>query len=377
MNPSDSAPVRIRSARLEDLPQLTALEQRCFSEDRLARRQFRHLLTKGNSAVLVAEADGRILGNTVLLFSRTTANSRLYSIAIDPEMRGRGIARRLVEAAETETWKRERSWIRLEIRKDNLPSINLFQSLGYRRFGEYGNYYADHMDAWRFEKQLDLRLKPELARVPFYEQTLDFTCGPACLIMAMQTLDKDLIPDRMLELRLWREATTIFMTSGHGGCGPYGLALAARRRGFGVEIFVSAPGVQMSETVRNEEKKEVMALVQADMEAQIAERGIPLYFQSVDLDLLEQKFRAGFVPLVLISSWWLYREISPHWVVITGFDEHFVYLHDPYIDVEMGETPADSINMPIGRELFVRMCRYGRKGLQALVLIASPNNNAI
>lgn len=368
--------VLIRPARLDDLPQLTALEQCSFSEDRLTRRQFRHMLTKGNSALLVAEGEGRLLGYTLLLFSQATANSRLYSIAVAPEARGRGIAKQLVEAAEAETWNRERSWIRLEIRKDNLPSINLFQSLGYRRFGEYGNYYADHMDAWRFEKQLDLHLKPELARVPFYEQTLEFTCGPACLIMAMQALDKGLVPDRMLELRLWREATTIFMTSGHGGCGPYGLALAAHRRGFRVEIIVSDPGVQMTETVRNEEKKEVMALVQADMEAEIAQRGIPLNFQAVDLELLERKFRAGFVPLVLISSWWIYREISPHWVVITGFDDHFVYLHDPFIDVEMGETPADSINMPIGRELFVRMCRYGKKGLQALVLIASPNNHS-
>jgi len=375
LNPSEPDPATgpdtliIRPARLDDLSQLTALEQCSFRDDRLTRRQFRHLISRGNSAVLVAESGGHILGNTLLLFSRATANSRLYSIAVAPEARGRGIAKRLVEAAEAETWRRERAWIRLEIRKDNQASINLFQSLGYRRFGEYGDYYADHMDAWRFEKRLDQRLSPELARVPFYRQTLDFTCGPACLIMAMQTLDKGLVPGRMLELRLWREATTIFMTSGHGGCGPYGLALAAHRRGFRVEIIVSDPGLQMLETVRNEEKKEVMALVQADMEAEIAQLGIPLQFQPIDLELLERKFRAGFVPLVLISAWWLYREIAPHWVVITGFDDHFVYLHNPFVDTDQGEAPADSINMPFGRELFLRMCRYGRKGLQATVLI--------
>jgi hypothetical protein len=51
-------------------------------------------------------------------------------------------------------------------------------------------------------------------------------------MMAMKALDPAMELNRTLELRLWREATTIFMTSGHGGCGPYGLALSAYRRGF-------------------------------------------------------------------------------------------------------------------------------------------------
>ena len=47
------------------------------------------------------------------------------------------------------------------------------------------------------------------------------------LARKLLTLDPGLTLDRTLELRVWREATTIFMTSGHGGCGPDGLALAA------------------------------------------------------------------------------------------------------------------------------------------------------
>ena len=80
------------------------------------------------------------------------------------------------------------------------------------------------MEALRYEKALAPRLKPSLARVPYYEQTLDFTCGSSALMMAMKSLDPSLRFSRTLELRLWREATTIFMTSGHGGCGPLGLA---------------------------------------------------------------------------------------------------------------------------------------------------------
>ena len=260
-----SQPVTIRPATPDDIDDMVSLEDRCFDDDRISRRQFRHLLKRGHARLLVAEAAGAMAGSLVLLFSRGTATARLYSIAVAPEARGAGVARALVRQAEHEAWEQERPWMRLEIRKDNAPSVRLFESLGYRRFGTHIDYYADHMDAWRYEKALDSRLKPPLDRVAWYEQTLDFTCGPASLIMAMQTLDPDTRASRSLEVQLWREATTVFMTSGIGGCGPYGLALAAHRRGFGAEIWVNEAGVQMIDSVRSAEKKEVMALVQSDM----------------------------------------------------------------------------------------------------------------
>ncbi len=367
----------IRPAELGDLESLLAIEEAAFSTDRLTRRQLRHLLTRANARVLLAEGPGgRPLGGTVLLFSRATATARLYSIAVHPDARGQGVGSGLLAHAEQVAWERERAWIRAEIRKDNAASIALFESQGYRRFGEYDDYYDDHMDAWRYEKQLDPRLRPSLARVPFYRQTLDFTCGPAALMMALRCLDPTIPLDRHTELRLWREATTVFMTSGPGGCGPLGLALAAHTRGFEVEVLVSSPGVHLKETVRSEEKREVMALVQEDMEAQLRERGVPLRFGPITLAQTERRFREGQVPLILISSWQIYQERTPHWVVVTGFDEHFVYVHDPFVDEKEGETVSDSIHMPIGRGLFTRMTKYGRRGLQAAVYVSGPRREA-
>ncbi|MCL1487420.1 MAG: peptidase C39 family protein [Marinobacter sp.] len=69
-------------------------------------------------------------------------------------------------------------------------------------------------------------------RYPYYPQTTEFTCGPAALIMAMAALNQQQSLTTLEELKIWREATTIFMLSGHGGCGPHGLALAAWHRGF-------------------------------------------------------------------------------------------------------------------------------------------------
>ncbi len=370
MSSAPSGAPAIRPATPDDLEALAALEVAAFDDDRITRRALRHLLLRAHAAVLVADdPDHGVVGSVILLFSRGTATARLYSIAVDPRMRGRGVGRRLVEAAEAEAWSHERAWVRLEIRRDNGASVALFESLGYRRFGEYADYYADHMGAWRYEKAVDAGLRPTLVRVPYYRQTLDFTCGPAALIMAFTALDPDLVPDRALELRLWREATTVFMTSGHGGCGPYGLALAAWNRGFDVELHLSSEGSLMLESVRSPEKKEVMALVQADMEREAARVGLPVHFGRVSPEALEDRFRAGAVPVVLISSWAIYGTRAPHWVVITGFDEHFVYVRDPFIDEAEGETAADSINMPIGRVQFDRMARYGRRGLGAVLFI--------
>src|SRR5699024_4745643 len=148
--------------------------------------------------------------------------------------------------------------------------------LGYKQFGELADYYEDHMDGLRLEKILTPDLNPELLRVPFYEQTLDFTCGPSALMMAMKALRPELILDRKLELRIWREATTIFMTSGHGGCGPYGLALSAWHRGFDVEVYVKAEEAFLLDSVRSAEKKEVMRLVQEDMLEELHSLGVPI-----------------------------------------------------------------------------------------------------
>jgi ribosomal protein S18 acetylase RimI-like enzyme len=365
-----------RAATLEDMDALVALEQQCFDDDRISRRQFRHMLTRANAAVLVEERAGRVVGDVVVLFSRATSVARLYSLAVAPEMRGQGVAKSLLHAAEQVAWSKHRAYMRLEVRKDNSTAVALYERHGYRRFGEWLDYYDDHADAWRYEKSLSPELHPSLRMVAWYEQSLDFTCGPAALMMAMATLDPTVVLTRKLELRLWREATTVFMTSGHGGCGPYGLALAAARRNFSVRAYVSDKGVHLVDSVRSEDKKEVMRLVQEDMREQLRALKVPVLHRAMSLEKMEAEFSSGAIPLVLISSWQIYGERFPHWVVVTGFDASFVYVNDPYVDYKAGETVLDSIHMPIARERFATMTRYGRVKLQAVVLLSAGQTQA-
>jgi hypothetical protein len=188
-------------------------------------------------------------------------------------------------------------------------------------------------------------------------------------MMAMKALEPQLELNRTLELRVWRESTTIYMTSGHGGCGPYGLALSAWHRGFDVDLFVNDENALFLDSVRSEEKKEVMRLVEQDFREEIDALPISLSFGALSVDEIQQHFEAGGIPIVLISSYRIYREKFPHWVVVTGFDERYIYVHDPYVDEEANKTETDSLNMPILKTDFERMARYGKKGQKAVLII--------
>ena len=360
----------IRDARLADLDALVALEDSCFEIDRFNRRQFRYMITRAQGRLLVDERRGTLIGYAQVLFRRGTSLARLYSIAVDPRARGKGAGRDLLEAAERAASEAGCAYLRLEVRRDNVESIRLYRNAGFRKLGEVGDYYEDGMEALRYEKALAPRLSPKLVRVPYYEQTLDFTCGSSALMMAMKALDRTVRFSRTLELRLWRESTTVFMTSGHGGCGPFGLALSAVSRGFSAEVFVNDRGVPFLDSVRNEEKKEVMRLAHEDMLAQVRKLGVPIRYGKATIDGIESKFKSGAVPIVLISLYHFYEQKVPHWVVVTGFEQRFVYVNDPFIDRKREHTRTDCINMPIAKGDFQRMSRYGRAGLQAVVFIS-------
>ncbi|HET6725097.1 MAG TPA: peptidase C39 family protein [Gammaproteobacteria bacterium] len=359
----------IRPAAFDDVESLVRLEERCFDSDRLSRRSFRYLLGRGNAALLVDVEGDMLRGYVLVLFRTGTSLARLYSIAVAPEYRGQKVARALLERAEAVSCERDCIAMRLEIRVDNTAAERLYRAMGYRPFGTYPDYYEDHADALRMEKSLVAHLKPPSTRVPYYEQTLDFTCGPATLIMAMQGLDPSIAAGRKLEIRLWREATTVFMTSGHGGCGPYGMALSAWHRGFDVEIFVNDPGALFVDSVRSTEKKEVIRLAQEDFLDEIRRSDIRVHYSALSLDAMERLFEAGGIPVVLISSYRIYREKFPHWVTVTGFDDRFVYVHDPYVEYDQHKAPLDSINMPILKREFEGMARYGKAAQRAALVI--------
>mgnify|MGYP003700478385 CR=1 FL=1 len=365
----------IRAATPADIDALLAVENASFDGDRLSRRSFQHLLKRGHQTTLVAcDRGGAILGYATVLFRRGTSLARLYSFAVAPEARGHGVARALLTTAEDAAEAESAISLRLEVRKDNARAIHFYEAAGYRVFGAYSAYYDDAADALRMEKALAPHRPIDPARFPYIAQSLGFTCGPACLMMAMRALDPEVRADRTEELRLWRESTTVYMTRGLGGTSPYGLALAARRRGFRVSVHVPAPDDLFVDSVRTAKKKAVVRLVQRDYLDQCSQHGIPVETERLTLDRLEAALAEGAAPIVLISTYALDRERTPHWVVVADMDARFVFVHDPYVDPDDLQSQIDRMLLPIPRDDFERMSRYGRAKQRAALLIRKAEN---
>jgi ribosomal protein S18 acetylase RimI-like enzyme len=363
----------LRPARAEDLDRLLLLENRCFEHDRLSRRSFRHFLASDTASCLVAERDGELLGYVLVLFHGRTALARLYSMAVAPEHRSQGLGRVLLNAAEAVALDGGAAIMRLEVHPANFAAIALYRRAGYLEFGIYRGFYEDDSDALRMQHVLVPRLQPDLSGVPHYRQTLEFTCGPAALMMAMKALNRRLRLDRRLELNLWRESTTIFMTSGHGGCSPHGLALAAWRRGFAVELFVNDEGPPFLDTVRTPDKKEVVRLVHQEFLEEIRRTDIQVHRQPLSADALSARVAAGAIPVVMISQYRIYGDKEPHWIIVSGCDQRFIYAHDPYIS-DAHVTTTDRVSIPILRREFELMARYGRSRLQAAIIVSKRDD---
>ncbi|MEZ5833331.1 MAG: peptidase C39 family protein [Dongiaceae bacterium] len=206
--------------------------------------------------------------------------------------------------------------------------------------------------------------------VPYYNQTTDFTCGPSSLLMAMKALDSQIDVSRAHELQLWREATTIFMGGPHhGGCGVTGLALAAHRRGFDVEVWINHKGTFLGSLARDKGRAKVMTeLHKADL-AEMKRLKIPYRIGARSIDDLRKDIASGAIPVVLVSMEYIHKDPTAHWVVVTGIDDKNVTVNDPWISKSMGHTPRKVTDYVVPRTAFPAMTAYGVRKERATVLL--------
>lgn len=92
--------------------------------------------------------EGRVVGNVTL--SRSKGGYLVSNLAVHPDYRRRGIARRLMEAVIEVAEKRSAPWVALEVRRNNRAAKGLYEKLGFVR-----------VDAWtemRLIESVDLVL---------------------------------------------------------------------------------------------------------------------------------------------------------------------------------------------------------------------------
>ncbi len=207
-------------------------------------------------------------------------------------------------------------------------------------------------------------------RVPYYNQTTDFTCGPSSLLMAMKALDPKSDVSRTHELLLWREANTIFMGSdGHGGCGATGLALAAHLRGFAVEVWVNHRGTLLGWRPKTKDRAKVMSLLQQADVAEMKRLKIPYRIGARSIDQMQQDIAQGAVPIVLVSMDYIHKDPTAHWVVVTGIDDETVTVNDPWVSRNLGYSKRTMTDYRVPREAFLAMTAYGSKKERATILL--------
>ena len=148
----------IKTAALAHIPALVALEEACFTTDRLRPRHFKHLIQSESAQVYVYFKHGNITASAVILFRKNSKAARLYSIAVDPMHRGEGIAKKLYLKLESYLLKHGFKEFRLEVRIDNHPAISFYQKSGFEIIERLPDYYEDGTEALRMRKHLNSKL---------------------------------------------------------------------------------------------------------------------------------------------------------------------------------------------------------------------------
>lgn len=143
---NDSTPT-FRKALLTDLPAILQIEQSSFSGDRFSKRQFSYLIRRAKASFLVAVLEEQVIGYSILLTPESLKSARIYSIAIHPDAKGKGIGKKLLEHHINIARTLKYQAVRLEVREDNLPAKSLYQSYGFRTISIKKAYYEDGMNA--------------------------------------------------------------------------------------------------------------------------------------------------------------------------------------------------------------------------------------
>ena len=130
----------IREMKLEDVPQIAAIERLCFS----APWNENMIISSWESRLscwLVAEIDGCVAG---YVGSEAVLDSAdMMNIAVHPEYRRRGIAEALIDALVNALREKGSRALSLEVRASNDPAIALYEKLGFTQVGLRKNYYRN------------------------------------------------------------------------------------------------------------------------------------------------------------------------------------------------------------------------------------------
>ena len=129
----------IRDAESALIPQIEALEKRCFSLP-WTQEQLRGQLRDAQHEFLVALGpDGGLLGYVGML--HVLDEGYISNVAVEPDCRRAGVGEALIDALEARCVQHGLSFATLEVREGNLPARALYEKHGFENVGRRKAYY--------------------------------------------------------------------------------------------------------------------------------------------------------------------------------------------------------------------------------------------
>lgn len=127
---------RIEKLEAKHLNDVEHIEKTCFKNP-WSREDLEKQIALETSHFLVALDGERTVGYMGLqIFSK---EGYVTNVAVLPEYRGRGIAKRLIE----EQMKNDMDFITLEVRESNVPAISLYTKAGFQNVGIRPHFYSN------------------------------------------------------------------------------------------------------------------------------------------------------------------------------------------------------------------------------------------
>ncbi|MHB9025812.1 MAG: ribosomal protein S18-alanine N-acetyltransferase [Armatimonadota bacterium] len=132
--------IRLEPMARSDVPQVYSLERLSFTTPWDVASYYTELANP-NAYYLVARADSRIVGFGGMWVVGDEAH--VVTLAVHPEVRRRGIGRRVMHALVREARRRGARTVTLEVRVGNEAAQQLYCALGFRAIAYRRNYYPD------------------------------------------------------------------------------------------------------------------------------------------------------------------------------------------------------------------------------------------
>lgn len=131
---------RIRPASLADVPSLAELERVCFSDPWTAAG-IRETIQYETARAFVAEDRDQIVGYVMARISGE--EGEILDLAVRPELRRRGIGRKLLLSVWNALGSEGVRELYLEVRESNRAAIELYRGHGFRPVGLRPRYYRN------------------------------------------------------------------------------------------------------------------------------------------------------------------------------------------------------------------------------------------